>query len=359
MNDLDFPITLQVDNSNDVHGWLMRWLARQPYTLDECRSLDALRVGRYHGGVFAPADGQDGRNLPRYVLIPGYGAHAFRHGDTEVRVERKVLAHTTDGRLPHDRRDLLRDILREARAVANEEEPGSLNVYATRHGDWYRASVQPVRPPGSIVLPEGFGERVLKDVGWFLGNESWYVERGLPYRRGYLFRGRPGCGKTPFATALAGRFGLGLYFLSLTTVRDDDTLRHLVDGLPSRSLLLVEDVDSVFADRRDEKAESRTDVSFSGLLNALDGAVAGTGRVLVMTANHEAVLDKALTRPGRVDVRLEFPDATADVATRLYQRFFPDAPWVVAREFGERNAGDTPAEPQERLIEMTIRDADL
>lgn len=44
----------------------------------------------------------------------------------------------------------------------------------------------------------------------FLASRDWYAERGLPYRRGYLLYGPPGCGKSSFIFALAGHLGLNI-----------------------------------------------------------------------------------------------------------------------------------------------------
>jgi chaperone BCS1 len=64
-------------------------------------------------------------------------------------------------------------------------------------------------------------------------------------------------------------------------------------------------------------------VTFSGLLNALDGVASQEGRVLFMTTNHIEKLDPALIRPGRCDVIVKFDLATADQARRMFLRFFP------------------------------------
>jgi chaperone BCS1 len=75
----------------------------------------------------------------------------------------------------------------------------------------------------------------------------------------------------------------------------------------SRSILLLEDVDAAFVGRSAaDGTASSSRITFSGLLNAIDGVAAQEGRVLFMTTNHVEKLSEALVRPGRVDVRLEF-----------------------------------------------------
>ena len=58
----------------------------------------------------------------------------------------------------------------------------------------------------SVVLDADISERLLADVREFIGTPEWYRDRGIPYRRGYLLYGPPGCGKSSFITALAGEF---------------------------------------------------------------------------------------------------------------------------------------------------------
>lgn len=60
------------------------------------------------------------------------------------------------------------------------------------------------RPIDTVVLDSGVSEKIIADVREFINTPSWYSERGIPYRRGYLLYGPPGCGKTSYITALAG-----------------------------------------------------------------------------------------------------------------------------------------------------------
>ena len=53
-----------------------------------------------------------------------------------------------------------------------------------------------------------------------------------------------------------------------------------------------------------------TGVSFSGLLNALDGVASQEGRIFILTTNHIDRLDDALIRPGRCDVKVKVRKAS-------------------------------------------------
>jgi chaperone BCS1 len=73
----------------------------------------------------------------------------------------------------------------------------------------------------------------------------------------------------------------------------------------------------------DRSSRYKTSVTFSGLLNALDGVAASTSqRILFMTTNHVERLDPALIRPGRVDIKELIGDTTPFQAAELFHRFY-------------------------------------
>lgn len=63
-------------------------------------------------------------------------------------------------------------------------------------------------------------------------------------------------------------------------------------------------------------------MTFSGLLNALDGVASSEERVIFMTTNHYSHLDPALIRPGRVDLQEFLDDAKGEQAKRLFVKFY-------------------------------------
>ena len=68
---------------------------------------------------------------------------------------------------------------------------------------------------------------------------------------------------------MAGELKMNLCYLNLSNGEiDDDGLTRLLAEAPPRSIILLEDIDAVFADRNQMIASH---LSFSGFLNALDG----------------------------------------------------------------------------------------
>ncbi|KAI7102881.1 hypothetical protein KC352_g37566, partial [Hortaea werneckii] len=183
------------------------------------------------------------------------------------------------------------------------------------------------RPYDSVVLEEGLAERILADVQEFLDARVWYLDRGIPYRRGYLLYGPPGTGKTSFVQALAGKLDFSIAMLSLSQRGlTDDLLTRLLATVPPRTLVLLEDADAAFSNRRqvDEDGYSGANVTYSGLLNALDGVASAEERIIFMTTNHLDRLDDALIRPGRVDMTVHLGNATEWQMGRLWDRFYAE-----------------------------------
>src|SRR5260370_12305966 len=89
---------------------------------------------------------------------------------------------------------------------------------------------------------------LLIDGDSFLSNSLIHI--GIPYRRGYLLHGPPGSGKTSFIQALAASLNFDIYLVNLSLRgMADDKLALLLSQAPSRSIILMEDVDAAFSKR--------------------------------------------------------------------------------------------------------------
>ena len=128
-------------------------------------------------------------------------------------------------------------------------------------GMWSKTFSRPSRPMDTVILDSEQKKMIINDMNEYLHPSSpkWYATRGIPYRRGYLFHGPPGTGKTSLSFALAGIFGLEIYVISLQepTLTEGD-LMQLFNGLPRRCIVLLEDVDAAGL-IRDGKSDSTED----------------------------------------------------------------------------------------------------
>lgn len=77
-------------------------------------------------------------------------------------------------------------------------------------------------------------------------------------------------------------------------------------------------------------------LTFSGLLNALDGVASTEARIVFMTTNYVDRLDPALVRPGRVDLKQYVGHCTQWQLACMFQRFYPEQPPAAAQRFAEQ-----------------------
>jgi ATP-dependent 26S proteasome regulatory subunit len=143
----------------------------------------------------------------------------------------------------------------------------------------------------------------------------------LPFRRGYLFHGKPGNGKTSVVRAMLSRAGVRGFTMNFFGPHiDDDSLQSMFDAAAERApaIIVMEDIDRAFPKTR---TTPECNVSLQQLLNCLDGVGTQDGVVVVATANDPSSLDPAiLRRPGRFDRVVCFPNPSADLRLKYLQR---------------------------------------
>ena len=247
-----------------------------------------------------------------------------------------------------DNRDALKAFLEYIANRGEEDTPDTYNIYRwhVEHEYWKHAGQKTSRHIDSVVLPAETKDKVIGDLNSFLSKESFhfYSKHGIPYKRSYLFYGVPGAGKTSLLTAIAGKYKRNLCIMQPTDPKvTDDALAEAIKEAPSRSIIVLEDVDALFDKNRDTK-NPKMNISFSGLLNALDGVSNPDGQIFVLTTNFRENLDSALIRNGRVDQHVQFSHATAEQIEQLFLQFYSEDP-TLAKPFREavlQELGDKP-----------------
>ncbi|KAL0274482.1 UNVERIFIED_CONTAM: hypothetical protein PYX00_006892 [Menopon gallinae] len=325
-----YLMTLEVPCRDKSYQWLLQWITEKGARKTQHLSVETSFEQKDTGMI-----------KTKYEFIPSIGIHFFRYDGNLIKVERVREQQTLDLHLgvPWETvtltafgkdKTIYYKLLEEARQMALKKQENRTVMYTAMGSEW-RPFGHPRkrRPLNSVVLDVGVKERILQDCQEFIGNPTWYSERGIPYRRGYLLYGPPGCGKSSFISALAGELQFGICVLNLSERGlSDDRLNHLLAVAPQSTIILLEDIDSAFTSR-DEVPDGKNiydglnRVTFSGLLNCLDGVASAEARILFMTTNHIERLDPALIRPGRVDVKEYVGHCSAYQVEQMFRRFYP------------------------------------
>ena len=301
---------------------------------------------------------------------PSYGVNRFWHRGRLFFIERYSVEWSDGEKSRDDRIEItcygrstqpIKDFLTECKKESAERAEYKTTIRTPSGRYWDKTVTRASRPWETVCLDAKLKEEFLEDVCEFLDPAAprFYARRGIPYRRGYLFYGPPGTGKSSLAIALAGIVGLDMYTLSLVDEdMNDSDLSALLSNVSLRCIVLIEDIDAAGIKRPDELEDDtaasqnktkknkghqsskkgtkkKSSITLSGLLNALDGVGSQEGRVLLMTTNNPESLDKALVRPGRIDMQIPFsyatPQQAIDIFVRMYSRD-DDGPVTAAKD---------------------------
>ena len=177
---------------------------------------------------------------------------------------------------------------------------------------------QTKRRRDTLAIDAETEQQLFGDLDRFLKSRDTYRQRGIPWRRGYLLYGPPGTGKSSLIQSIASHYDRQLVSLSLTDM-DDSALLRAWSEITANSVIALEDIDSVFNGRQPLGV-----LSFSALLNTLDGAGAVEGSIAILTTNHRERLDPALIRPGRCDREFKLGYLTPATCAKMFNCFFPN-----------------------------------
>ena len=180
------------------------------------------------------------------------------------------------------------------------------------------------RDISSIYLPNDNAKIILDDIQEFFSEktEKMYKSLGLPYKRNYLFEGYPGTGKTSLIYSLASELNYGLAIIDFDVKMTDLEFKRAIKNIPEETILVLEDIDALFTERK-KNDDLRNSISFSGLLNNLDGIGSHYKLIIIMTTNYKCNLDPAIKRPGRIDKTLHFDYSKKDQIKTMFNKFFP------------------------------------
>jgi len=219
------------------------------------------------------------------------------------------------------------DFLKEAIEFSNhfllDEDNNAQKITIFHYTDyWDKFQDISIRLSSTIYLPHQQTESLMSDIRRFVdpSTREIYNRFGIPYRRNYCFYGPPGTGKTSLIQSIASELKRDISIIRFHPDFTDRNFSKAIQWMPKKSLLVLEDIDSLLPN------SSRLNVSmtYSGLLNIMDGFSGMDGMLIFITTNHIQAIDGALLREGRIHYRLEFRYIHRDQIELMVRSFYPD-----------------------------------
>ncbi len=211
-------------------------------------------------------------------------------------------------------------------------------------------------------------------------HHALFAEYDLPAPKGVLLYGPPGCGKTLIAKAVANSLANKVSDLSgdasarsfFLNIKGPELLNKYV-GETERQIRLVfqrarekseqgwpvivffDEMESLFRTRGSGISSDIESTIVPQLLAEIDGVEALRNVIVIGASNREDLIDPAILRPGRLDVKIKIERPDAEAATAIFARYLvPTVP--IAAEMVDTVGGGDPDKAVRAMIEQAVED---
>ncbi len=211
-------------------------------------------------------------------------------------------------------------------------------------------------------------------------HHALFAEYDLPAPKGVLLYGPPGCGKTLIAKAVANSLAKKVSDLSgdanarsfFLNIKGPELLNKYV-GETERQIRLVfqrarekseqgwpvivffDEMESLFRTRGSGISSDIESTIVPQLLAEIDGVEALRNVIVIGASNREDLIDPAILRPGRLDVKIKIERPDAEAATAIFARYLvPTLP--IAAEMVDTVGGGDSDKAVRGMIEQTVDD---
>lgn len=250
------------------------------------------------------------------------------------------MAREFNGYIEADNLDFIKKFINNAIKFSEEQRSMNENTDTIKifqnNFIWDTENIIKKRSIDSVQLPKKILENFLKDIKTFFleSVKEKYSKLEIPHNRVYMFYGPPGTGKTTLIHAIASHVNMNIASIEFDSEMSDKQFKRCLRRVPHNSIICIEDIDCLFEDRKSNDS-FKNGVTFSGILNAIDGVSKLENTIMIITTNHIGRLDDALKR--RIDYFVKFDYSTKAQIQEQFSRFFPESAsefdkfWQVAK----------------------------
>ena len=184
----------------------------------------------------------------------------------------------------------------------------------------------PKRSFDSIFLKKENLNKIKDPITKFLNKDVYkeYCKHGIPYKMNIMLHGPPGTGKTSIIHSIASECEANICVLNINSELKEEAMIEAISQVnedEKRSILVLEDIDCIFIDRKTNDT-LKNHITMNGILNCLDGFNNPEGLIVIMTTNFPDKLDDALMRSGRIDLDIEMTYLDKFQARNMFLSFF-------------------------------------
>jgi len=173
----------------------------------------------------------------------------------------------------------------------------------------------------------------LEEIVAFLRKPEKFTRLGGKMTKGVLLMGPPGTGKTLLAKAIAGEAGVPFFYASGSEFEEmyvgvgARRVRELFENAKKKApcIIFIDEIDAI-GGSRNPKDQQYMRMTLNQLLAEMDGFNSAQGIVVIAATNFPEVLDKALTRPGRLDRHVVVPNPDVKGRTQILQLHLGQVP---------------------------------